>query len=144
LPANNFQQALDVPLDEEPAPAPDETAPSEDDDNRAQLVASAEAMRAQVVARMTRRVAGDARRAAKDRAKFAAWLDEFAANHRAVIIEAMAPICGMLQALGIDTDTDTEAERIFGRFDALAAQLDEPGEITQRIASYLQDLENMQ
>ena len=145
LPSNNFQQALDVPLEnEEPSPAPDETAPSEDEDNRAQLVASAEAMRAQVVARMTRRVAGDARRAAKDRAKFAAWLDEFAANHRAVIIEAMAPICGMLQALGIDTDTDTEAERIFGRFDALAAQLDEPGEITQRIASYLQDLENMQ
>jgi len=118
--------------------------PSEDDDNRAQLVASAEAMRAQVVARMTRRVAGDARRASKDRAKFAAWLDEFAANHRAVIVEALSPICGMLQALGIDTDTDTEAEAIFGRFAVLAAQLDEPGDITERVGSYLHDLENMQ
>jgi len=143
LPSNNFQQALDAP-EEEPAPAPDEPVPSADDDNRAQLVASAEAMRAQVVARMTRRVAGDARRASKDRAKFAAWLDEFAASHRGVIVEALAPICGMLRALGIDTDTDTEAEAIFGRFSVLAEHLDEPGEITQRVASYLHDLEDMQ
>jgi hypothetical protein len=145
LPSNNFQQALDVPLEsDELAPAPDEPAASADDDSRAQLVASAEAMRAQVVARMTRRVAGDARRASKDRAKFGAWLDEFAASHRGVIVEAMAPICGMLRALGIDTDPDTEAEAIFGRFSVLAKQLDEPGEITQRVASYLHDLENMQ
>ena len=137
LPTNNFGDPTATPPAEEPTPAPAE------DVSRNAIIASAERILANETRRMIRRVAGSARRASKKRKALALFLDNYQADHRAVIEDTLRPICALMQAAGAaDVNHHDEVAKILERFAILADALDDPGDdIADRVEAKLETIE---
>lgn len=98
----NTRAAGDKAAEPEPAPKPPAKKPKDTGNAYRTLLAD-------TINRMSRRVAHDARNSAKTPAKFLAWLDNKAADHRQIFNEAMQPVAAVCS--------------------------DDPGELTSRAAS---------
>jgi HK97 family phage portal protein len=78
---------------------------------------------ADTINRMARRVAHDARNASKSPAKFLAWLDGDAADHRAIFDEAASPVAAVVAVAMNGCEQEIAAAMHAGFFDILKAVL---------------------
>lgn len=122
----NLNPNPDIDKQEEPKPPPGLPAPPMDDPNpnddpgnypsdedddgeRAKLLAVHEQMFEDARRRMVKRIGMQARKAAKHPETFTDWVDGLVAEHRAIVAEAVKPVCDAMQLV---SDTAKGADEI--------------------------------
>jgi len=129
-PANHFPE-------DDPAPEPDDSG------DRSAILAHADALLQDTTARMVRRLAGSAKRAAKNREHFAEWIASCDAEHRAVLLDTLGPVCELMTAAGEERNAGQLADVIFRTFRTRAnAAQESPGDLVERVRAMATEIEN--